>query len=79
MANVLVVGTTAVPTSATPFAAGFNCVAVNFTAASIALTGCDTLAGTYTALVTVPTIGMISVPALPKFIKAAAASVYLLA
>lgn len=79
MSKLLVVGTTAVDCSKTPFAEGFNAVAVNFTAAAIALTGCDTAGGTYTSLVTVPTIGMIEIPALPRFIKAAAASVYIIA
>lgn len=78
MAKLIVLGTTAVATDKTPFAAGFNCVAVNFTGAAIAVTGSDD-GTTYTALATVPTAGMIEIPALPKFIKAAAASVYIIA
>lgn len=78
MSKVLVVGTTPVACDDTPFSAGFNAVAVNFTGASIALTGSDTQGGTYTPVVTVPTIGMIEIPALPKWIKAAAASVYII-
>jgi len=79
MAKLLVVGTTAVECADTPFAEGFNAVAVNFTAGAINLTGSDTETGTYTAVATVPTIGMIEVTALPKWIKASAASVYIIA
>lgn len=78
MAKLLVVGTTAVECAETPFAEGFNAVAVNFTAGAINLTGSDTETGTYTAVATVPTTGMVEVPALPKWIKASAASVYLI-
>jgi hypothetical protein len=77
MTKLIVVGTTGVKLDDTPFAPGFNAVAVNFTGAAIALTGSDD-GTTYTALVTVPTIGMIEIPALPKYIKAAAASVYII-
>ena len=76
--NSLAIGTAAVATSKTPFATGFNCVAVNFTAAAIVLSGSDTSGGTYTAIVTVPAGGMIDVPNLTPFVKAASASVYLL-
>lgn len=78
MAKLLTVGTTAVKCAGTPFSPGFNAVAVNFTGAAINLTGSDTQAGTYTAVVTVPTIGMVEIPALPKWIKASAASVYII-
>lgn len=76
MAKLIVLGTTAVATSKTPLARGFNCIAANFTAGSIAVTGSDD-GTTYTALVTVPAGGMIEIPNLPAYIKAAAASVYI--
>lgn len=78
MAKLLTVGTTAVQCAGTPFSPGFNAVAVNFTGGAINLTGSDTQGGTYTAVVTVPTIGMAEIPALPKWIKASAASVYII-
>lgn len=77
MSKLLTVGTTAVECGETPFAEGFNCVAVNFSAAAINLTGSDAEAGTYTAVATVPAGGMIEIAALPKWIKASAASVYI--
>ena len=77
MSSVLAVGTTAINTDTTPFARGFNVAAVNFTGAAIALTGSDTQTGTYTALVTAPTLGAVTVT-LPQWIKAGAASVYLI-
>lgn len=76
--NTIPIGTSAVATDKTPFATGFNCVAMNFTAAAIVLSGSDTSGGTYTALVTVPAGGAIDVPSLPPFVKAASASVYLI-
>jgi hypothetical protein len=78
MSKLLVVGTTAVECAATPFDEGFNAVAVNFTDAAINLTGSDTQGGTYTAVATVPAAGMVEIAALPKWIKASAASVYII-
>lgn len=78
MAKLLVVGTTAVECADTPFSEGFNAVAANFSESAINLTGSDTQGGTYTALVTVPAGGMIEIPALPKWIKASAASAYII-
>lgn len=78
MSKLLTVGTTAVECGETPFAEGFNCVAANFTATAINLTGSDTSGGTYSALVTVPAGGMIEIDALPKWVKASAASVYII-
>lgn len=72
-----VISTTGVRLNATPFAAGFNAVAVNFTAGAIALTGSDDNI-TYTALVTAPAGGMVEIPSLPKWIKAASGSVYII-
>lgn len=77
MSKLLVVGTTAVQCAKTPFAEGFNAVALNFTGAAINLTGSDTQTGTYTAVATVPTIGAVEC-VLPKWIKASAASVYII-
>lgn len=76
MSKLLVVGTTPVQCATTPFSPGFNAVALNFTAAAINLTGSDTSGGTYTAVATVPTIGAVEC-VLPAWIKASAASVYL--
>lgn len=77
MSKLLVVGTTPIECAKTPFAEGFNAVALNFTAGAINLTGSDTQGGTYTAVATVPTIGGIEV-VLPRWIKASAASVYII-
>lgn len=76
--KLIVLGTTAVALDETPFASGWNAVAVNFTDAAIAVTGSDTAVGTYTAVATVPAAGMIEITNLPKFIKAASASVYII-
>lgn len=78
MSKLLVVGTTAVECSGTPFSPGFNAVAVNFTGAAITLTGSDASDGTFTTVATVPTAGMVEIAALPKWIKASAASVYII-
>lgn len=78
MSKVLAIGTSPVQLNGTPFSAGFNVAALNFTAGAIALTGSDTSGGTYTAVCTVPTLGAIDTGPLPKWIKAAAASVYLI-
>lgn len=74
--KLMVVGTTAVLVPGPPLGHNFNAIAVNFTGASIALTGSED-GTTYTPLVTVPAAGMIDIPALPKYVKAAAASVYI--
>lgn len=78
MSKLLTVGTTAVACDETPFAEGFNAVALNFTAADIDLTGSDTSDGTFTVVATVPTIGCVEITALPKYIKASAASAYII-
>ena len=75
--KLFTLGTAAVETGETPFATGFNCVAANFTAADIDITGSDDNS-TFTALVTVPAGGMIEIDALPRYIKASAASAYLI-
>ena len=80
--NVLKLNNTAVnlgaATAVTPFCIGREAVAVNFTAGALVVQGSDD--GTnYTTLVTVPTIGMIQIPALPRYVKVStAADVYLL-
>lgn len=76
--KLLVIGTTPVALDESPLAAGWNAVAVNFTGAAITLTGSDTQSGTYTTVATVPTAGMVEVTNLPKWIKASAASVYII-
>lgn len=66
-------GTTATQTAQTPFATGWNAVAVNQSASPITITQCDTLAGTYTSYATVPANGMAELVGLPAFLKASAA------
>lgn len=78
MSKVLVVGTTAIELTDTPFTPGFNCAALNFTGGAITLTGSDTESGTYTTVKAVPTLGAIDTGPLPQWIKASGASVYLI-
>lgn len=78
MSKVLKVGTTAVACDETPFGEGFNALAVNFGTADITLTGCDTSDGTFTSLATATKAAITEIDALPKYIKASAASVYII-
>jgi len=74
----ITIGTAATDTKGeTPFS--LDCVALNLTAAAIAITGSDTSGGTYTAVVTVPAGGAINVSRPPRYLKGATAGVILLA
>lgn len=73
----ITIGTAATDTGGTS-AFAFDCVALNLTAGSIAITGSDTSGGTYTAVATVPAGGAVNVSAVPRFLKGATAGVILL-
>lgn len=81
MAKLLVLDDTAVQTTDTPFATGFNVVFVNFTAGALIVQGSDDngVEDAYTTYVTVPAAGMIEGTDLPAWIKVStAATVYVI-
>lgn len=71
------IAATAVEMNQTPFLAGRNVTAVNFTAAAVQLTG-SADGETYTNLALVPAGGMIDIDALPAYVKGTASTVYLI-
>lgn len=77
MSNVLKVSTTAVQLTETPFSPGFNAVFANPAATAITVSGSED-GTTYTTLINAVADEYIQITSLPKYIKTAAGTGYLL-